>query len=194
MTPDQEKALRAVLARALQGRDDSERLFKEERKLTDSLRAALAAAQGALRRRDEAIRWACGEQPLPDGRWFDERAFGLDPDSKLTGRYWWRRFLRLYSGLEDNTSGKPGGEAQAGASDREMRCVGCGKTGRRRWLRPAREGWLYIEVRADDGDAIIEWACSRACAAAQWKEGPGERLDAPAPPEGHPAPEGDRNK
>jgi hypothetical protein len=50
MTPDQEKALRAELARALQGRDDSERLFKEERKLTDSLRAALAAAQGALRR------------------------------------------------------------------------------------------------------------------------------------------------
>jgi hypothetical protein len=48
MTPDQEKALRAEKARALQGRDDSERLFKEERKLTDSLRTALAAAQGAL--------------------------------------------------------------------------------------------------------------------------------------------------
>lgn len=60
-----------------------------------------------------------------------------------------------------------------------VHCDHCGKEGRRPKMYPAPKDWLYLEAvdPEDEEEAIIMWACSPECAKAQWKKGPGERLD-----------------
>lgn len=65
----------------------------------------------------------------------------------------------------------------------DCKCDHCGNRGRRRRFRFAPEGWFYLEAKDDDdpSNTIIIWACSDRCAAAQWKPGPGPRMDAEVP-------------
>lgn len=56
----------------------------------------LRNAEKRIGQMEAAIRWACGEATLPDGRWFDPQAFG---HAGSIPRYWWRSVLRLYSGV-----------------------------------------------------------------------------------------------
>ena len=66
--------------------------------------------------------------------------------------------------------------------DDEVKCDGYPTVGRRPRMHPAPEGWLYIEAR--DGEVPDAWegttyvyACSPACAAGLWRQGPGPRFD-----------------
>lgn len=44
-----------------------------------------------------AIRWALGESPDSDGKWFSEERNDRDPGQGR--RYWWRSHLRKIAGL-----------------------------------------------------------------------------------------------
>ena len=54
------------------------------------------------------------------------------------------------------------------------KCDHCGKSGRRRRGCVAPEDWLFLESQ-DNGtkEVYIVLACSRECALAMWREGPG---------------------
>jgi hypothetical protein len=63
----------------------------------------------------------------------------------------------------------------------ETHCDVCKKTGRRRRLTWAPDGWSYAEVDAEgevgsDGKplVLIVLACSAACRSAFWLKGPGK--------------------
>lgn len=61
----------------------------------------------------------------------------------------------------------------------DVRCDHCKKPGRRPRFRYAPAGWLYLEAKDDENPrgSVIVWACSVKCAQAQWKPGPGGRID-----------------
>jgi len=55
-------------------------------------------------------------------------------------------------------------------------CENCGKLGPRRLMRRCPEGWLFFEAKLEGtADTLIVTTCSRECADALWKQGPGER-------------------
>lgn len=62
-----------------------------------------------------------------------------------------------------------------------VECDHCRKTAYIPRGKHCPKGWLYLETtnQDDPGDQMITYACTRACADAQWKEGPGPNLDTP---------------
>lgn len=55
-------------------------------------------------------------------------------------------------------------------------CDNCGKRGRRLRGKLAPEDWLFLEHHTADSDEgmTVVWACSKSCALALWKKGPGK--------------------
>lgn len=61
-----------------------------------------------------------------------------------------------------------------------IKCDNCENRAPRRRMYPCPDGWFYLEAKDDDdpNGTIIVWACSKECAMAQWKPGPGKRWTA----------------
>lgn len=59
------------------------------------------ALRAEIERLKNAIRWALGEQPDPQGVWF----VPPEVESKVPRRYWWRSHLRKLSGIDEQKAG-----------------------------------------------------------------------------------------
>ena len=60
----------------------------------------------------------------------------------------------------------------------DVKCDGCGKTGRRRRFYPSPTDWSFMEVTDEERpkDTLFVYACSKECKQKLWKTGPGERF------------------
>ena len=62
----------------------------------------------------------------------------------------------------------------------EVHCDCCKTRGRRRRMYPCPDDWFYLEAKdteSTEEDAIIVYACSKACALLLWQKGPGPRFE-----------------